>query len=291
MALGAIGTNGAPVRRRGPVGARAIVTLLSYALLSLISIASLYPLVMMAINSLKGNTQVLLNPAGLPSPPTSSSYGGLVTDHQIHAFINSLIVASVTTAGAVFLAALAGYAFTKIRFPGRTSILLVLLATIMVPVQTAIPGFYVEFAKLGWINTYQVQIVPFLAPVFGLFLMRQYLLSVPDSFIEAARLDGASEWRIYRSVILPVARPALAALAVLQFLIMWNSYLWPQVMASAPSVAPLAVTLPTLVDSRLGIVPLYGTIMAGSVLATIPMIVVFLRFQRAFMSGVTYGSA
>lgn len=264
--------------------------LLAYGLLGIVAILSIYPLAVMVMNSLKSNSGVLVNSAGFPAPATVKQYGALLTRGQIHAFFNSLIVSVSATVGGVLISAMAGYAFTKTRFPGRTALFLFLIATIMVPVQTAIPGFYVEFAKLNWINTYQVQIVPFLAPVFGLFMIRQYLLTVPDSLIEAARLDGAGEWRILVRVIIPIAKPALAALSVLLFLIMWNAYLWPQVMASSPSVAPLAVTLPTLTDPTLGIVPLYGTIMAGSVLATVPLILLFLKYQDTFMNGVAYGN-
>jgi ABC-type glycerol-3-phosphate transport system permease component len=262
----------------------------SYGLLALMAVIALYPLYLVIANSLKSNTGVALNPSGFPAPPTLSSYSQLVAAGELHSFLNSLIVASSTTVGAVFISALAGYAFTKLRFPGRAIIFACLIATIMVPIQTAIPGFYVEFAKLHWLNTYQVQIVPFLAPVFGLFMVRQYLLSVPDEIIEAARMDGAGEWSIYWRIIVPLLRPVLAALGVLEFLMMWNSFVWPQVMADTSNVAPLPVTLPTLTDRTLGIVPLYGEIMAGSVLAIVPLIIVFLRYQRAFVSGVTYGN-
>ena len=261
-----------------------------YALLVLVAVIALYPLYLVIANSLKSNSAVALNPSGFPAPPTTSSYSQLVAAGQLRSFVNSLIVATATTVGAVFISALAGYAFTKLRFPGRAIIFAGLIATIMVPIQTAIPGFYVEFARLHWLNTYQVQIVPFLAPVFGLFMVRQYLLSVPDEIIEAARMDGAGEWSIYWRIIVPLLRPVLAALGVLEFLMMWNSFVWPQVMADASNVAPLPVTLPTLTDRTLGIVPLYGEIMAGSVLAIVPLIIVFLRYQRAFVSGVTYGN-
>jgi ABC-type glycerol-3-phosphate transport system permease component len=261
-----------------------------YALLGVVAVIALYPLYLVIANSLKTNTAVALNPSSFPAPPTLSSYSQLVAAGELRSFVNSLIVATSTTVGAVFISALAGYAFTKLRFPGRAIIFAGLIATIMVPIQTAIPGFYVEFAKLHWLNTYQVQIVPFLAPVFGLFMVRQYLLSVPDEIIEAARIDGAGEWSIYWRIIVPLLRPVLAALGVLEFLMMWNSFVWPQVMADTSNVAPLPVTLPTLTDRTLGIVPLYGEIMAGSVLAIVPLIIVFLRYQRAFVSGVTYGS-
>jgi ABC-type glycerol-3-phosphate transport system permease component len=261
-----------------------------YTLLVLVAVIALYPLYLVIANSLKSNTGVALNPSSVPVPPTLSSYSQMVAAGELRSFINSIIVASLTTVGAVFISALAGYAFTKLRFPGRAILFAGLIATIMVPIQTAIPGFYVEFAKLHWLNTYQVQIVPFLAPVFGLFMVRQYLLSVPDEIIEAARMDGAGEWSIYWRIIVPILRPVLAALGVLEFLMMWNSFVWPQVMADTSNVAPLPVTLPTLTDRTLGIVPLYGEIMAGSVLAIVPLIIVFLRYQRAFVSGVTYGN-
>ena len=278
-------------RPGGSVQTKALVARVAcYALLILVTIIALYPLYLVIANSLKSNTNVALNPSGFPAPPTTSSYSQLVAAGQLRSFVNSLIVASSATVGAVFISALAGYAFTKLRFPGRAIIFAGLIATIMVPIQTGIPGFYVEFAKLHWLNTYQVQIVPFLAPVFGLFMVRQYLLSVPDEIVEAARMDGAGEWSIYWRIIVPILRPVLAALGVLEFLMMWNSFVWPQVMADTSNVAPLQVTLPTLTDRTLGIVPLYGEIMAGSVIAIVPLIIVFLRYQRAFVSGVTYGN-
>jgi ABC-type glycerol-3-phosphate transport system permease component len=284
----------ASAERAGPasrIQARArLARVGSYALLILVAVIALYPLYLVIANSLKSNTAVALDPSGFPAPPTLSSYSQLVAAGQLRSFVNSLIVASSTTVGAVFISALAGYAFTKLRFRGRAIIFAGLIATIMVPIQTAIPGFYVEFARLHWLNTYQVQIVPFLAPVFGLFMVRQYLLSVPDEIIEAARMDGAGEWSIYWRIIVPILRPVLAALGVLEFLMMWNSFVWPQVMADTSNVAPLTVTLPTLTDRTLGIVPLYGEIMAGSVLAIVPLIIVFLRYQRAFVTGVTYGN-
>ena len=189
----------------------------AYACLVIVAGLSVYPFVLMIINSLKSNTEVLLNPAGLPSPATTSTYSDFFSGGGLRAFVNSVVISVATTIGAVFLSALAGYAFAKLRFPGRTVLFVFLLLTIMVPIQTAIPGFYLEFAKFHWLNTYQIQIVPFLTPVFGLFMVRQYLLSVPDAFLEAARLDGAGEWYIFTRIILPISRPILAALARAHF--------------------------------------------------------------------------
>jgi ABC-type glycerol-3-phosphate transport system permease component len=273
--------------RRWKTGA---ATVAIYTFLAALAAVSVYPLLLMAIDSLKGDTQVEVNPAGLPHPWTFASYSSMVNEGGLRSFGNSVLVAVLTTVAAVFISGLAGYSFAKLRFAGRAILFGGLLVTIMVPIQTALPGFYAEFARFHWINTYQVQIVPFLAPVFGVFIVRQYLLSVPDEFIEAARIDGAREWTIYWKVIVPLLKPVLAALAVLEFVAMWNNYLWPQVMASTHNVAPLAVALPTYVDSTLGIVPLEGTIMAGNILATIPLVLIFLKYQDLFMRGVAYGS-
>jgi ABC-type glycerol-3-phosphate transport system permease component len=264
---------------------------LAYVLLAIIAFLSLYPLALMVINSFKSDNDVLLNAAGLPNPWTLSSYARLIEFGQLQNFLNSLFVAAVATFISVFLAALAAFAFTKLHFPGRNVIFFVLLATIMVPGEITIPPLYLVFAQVNWIDTYQVQIIPFIAPVFGLFMMRQYMTSIPDSFIEAARLDGANEWQIFWRIMVPVSAPILSSFAILQFLGTWNSFLWPQVMANNAGVAPLSVTLPTLADPVMGIVPIYGTIMAGSVLATVPLVIIFLCFQDKFISGVTFGAA
>jgi len=263
----------------------------AYVVLCIIAFLSLYPLALMIINSFKSDNDVLLNPAGLPQPWTFSSYIQLINYGQLLNFANSILVSVITTGVSVFIAGLAAYAFTKLRFPGRNIIFFVLLATIMVPGEITLPPLYLMFAQINWIDTYQVQIIPFIAPIFGLFMMRQYMLSIPDSFIEAARLDGANEWQIFWRVMVPVSSPILSSFAVLQFLGTWNSYLWPQVMANNAAVAPLSVTLPTLSDPVMGIVPIYGTIMAGSVLATVPLVLIFLRFQDKFITGVTFGAA
>lgn len=251
---------------------------------------SLYPLALMILNSFKSDTEVLVNSAGLPQHWTLSSWRSFAERGQIRSFLHSVIVAGVTTILAVFIAGIAAYAFTKIRFRGRSLLFLMLLVTIMVPAQITIPPLFLMMAQIHWINTYQVQIVPLIAPVFGLFMIRQFLLGIPDSLMESARIDGASEWRIYWQIVVPVAAPILGAFAILQFLTSWNSYLWPQIMASTHNVAPLAVTIPTLTDPTLGLVPIYGTIMVASVVATVPLILVFLRFKNTFINGVTFGA-
>ncbi|GHO61530.1 sugar ABC transporter permease [Ktedonobacter sp. SOSP1-52] len=271
---------------------RLVLLFLAYVVLALVACMSLYPLVMMIINSFKSNAEIMLNPGGWPQHWTLEDYTQLPTTqgNQLLNFFNSIVVASITTVIAVFIVGLAAYAFTKMRFPGRNTLFFFLLATIMVPGEIRLSSLFLMFSRIDWIDTYQVQIVPFIAPVFGLFMIRQYMLTIPDSFIEAARIDGGNHWRIFWHIIVPVSSPMLSAFAILHFLNMWNSYLWPQVMANDQSVAPLMVTLPSLRDPALGYVPTYGIIMAGCVLATIPILLVFLRFQDKFISGVTMGA-
>jgi ABC-type glycerol-3-phosphate transport system permease component len=275
------------VRRSRNQGIKAVA---AYAVLAIMTFVSLYPLALMILNSFKSDTDVLVNAAGLPTHWTLSSWRSFVHQGQMRSFVNSIIVAGSTTILAVFVAGIAAYAFTKIRFRGRSLLFVILLSTMMVPGQITIPPLFLMLAHVHWIDTYQIQIVPFIAPVFGLFMIRQFLLSVPDSLIESARIDGASEWRIYWQIIVPITAPILGAFAILEFLTAWNNYLWPQIMANSHSVAPLAVTIPTLTDPVLGLVPIYGTIMAGSVLATVPLIVVFLRYKNTFITGVTFGA-
>lgn len=262
----------------------------AYAVLIIMAVISLYPLALMILNSFKSDSEVLVNPSGLPERWTLGSWRNFVQQGQLRSFANSIIVAASTTILGVFIAGIAAYSFTKIRYRGRSLLFLILLCTLMVPGQITIPPLFLMLAHVHWIDTYQIQIVPFIAPVFGLFMIRQYLLGVPDSLIESARIDGASEWRVYWRIIVPIAAPILGAFAILQFLTAWNSYLWPQIMANNHSVAPLAVTLPTLTDPVLGLVPIYGTIMAGSVLATVPLVLVFLKYKNTFITGATFGA-
>lgn len=261
---------------------------LRYVLLAIVCLGSLYPLFIMVNGAFRSDPDNATDPTGLAVPPVADGFVELVNRGGLLAFGNAVFVSVVATVAAVFLCALAAYAVVKLRFRGRNAIFFGLLATIMVPVQTSIPGFFSLFAGFGWINSYQIQILPFITPVFGLFMIRQYLISVPDSIIEAGRLDGASELRIFWQLIVPVIRPILSAFGVLQLLGMWNSYIWPQVMASNASVAPLSIVLPTFTDSTLGLIPLVGAQLAGGVAMTVPFIILFFFTQDAFMKGVSY---
>ena len=160
----------------------------------------------------------------------------------------------------------------------------------MVPGEITVPTLYIIFSKLRWLNTLQGLIMPTLTSVFGLFMIRQYMLSVPSALIEAARIDGANHWQLYWKIMIPVSAPVLGAFAIIHFLGVWNSYLWPLIVATKREVQPIMVVLPNMTDPIIGFLPVWGTIMAGCVLATLPIIIVFVAFQDWFMSGVTVGA-
>jgi ABC-type glycerol-3-phosphate transport system permease component len=260
--------------------------------LGITAIVFAYPMMQMLVNSFKSNTEIISNPAGLPVHWTLSSYADVVSPERslLRDLVNSIVIAGSSTALAVMFSAAAAYAFSKLRFPGRNVLFGILLMTMMVPPEVVVPGQFILFARLGWINTLQVQILPEITPILGLFLIRQYMLTIPDELIDAARVDGAGQLTVFFRIILPVSSPVLSAYAILHFLHVWNAYLWPTLVATNDSVKPIMIALPELVDPVIGFLPIYGTIMAGCVLATLPLAIVFFIFQDKFMSSVTIGA-
>ena len=212
-------------------------------------------------------------------------------------FANSAFVATSVTVLQLFFNALAAYAFAKRRFPGRDAIFVLFLATMMVPGQlTLIPNYlvlkHVPFfggndafgnGGHGWLDSYYGLILPGAVSAFGVFLLRQYMQSIPDSLLDAARIDGASELRIFWQVVLPLCRPALAAMGIFTFTAAWEDFFWPLIIVSDPDLytAPLGLAL-FVVKNRTA----WDVLMAGSVIATLPMIVVFSIFQRQFIQGI-----
>ena len=212
-------------------------------------------------------------------------------------FANSAFVASTVTVAQTFFNALAAYAFAKRKFPGRNAIFMVFLATMMVPSQiTLIPNYlivqHVPFfggndafghGGSGWLDSYWGLIMPGVVSAFGIFLLRQYMLSIPDELLEAARIDGAGEFRIFWSVVLPLCMPALAANAIFTFQGAWEDFLWPLIILSSDDhyTAPVGLAL-FVVQNRTN----WNVLFAGSVIATLPMILVFMIFQRQFVQGI-----
>ena len=203
-------------------------------------------------------------------------------------YMNSLFVALSTVLLGVFFDSLAAFAFAKFNFPFKRTLFAMLLATIMIPYPvTLVPTFFI-FARMGFYNTYAALVVPGLVSAFGVFLVRQYMRTIPDDMIDAGRVDGASDFRVYWHIVLPAARPVLAALAVFRFIWQWNMYLFPLVLTNRDSMKTVQLGLATMQDA-------YGTVdhsvqMAGATLAVIPILVVYMLMQRHFISGITLGS-
>jgi multiple sugar transport system permease protein len=230
----------------------------------------------------------------IPDPLTLANYQDVFRRLPFPTyFTNSVIVtASIVTLNVIFGTA-AAYAFAKLRFPGRDLIFFVFLLTLMVPFQVNLIPLYrimVELHRISpaiGVDTYFGIVAPGAIQVFGIFLMRQFLKSIPDEILESARIDGASEWRILRSIIFPVAAPGMATLAIFTFIGAWNDFLWPLIVTNSDAMRTLPVGL-ALLARRNTVV--WGQTMAGTVVAVAPMVVVFLVLQRRFIEGLTAGA-
>ncbi len=247
------------------------------------------PFLWMVSSSLKRNIDVFAIPAKwVPDPVRWANYSEVwFGEHSLFLFFgNSLVVALVSVLGELLTASLAGYAFARLSFRGRDRIFLLYIATSIVPVQLLLVPRFMFFRGLGLYDTLWALILPGVFTVFGTFLMRQYFSSLPAELGEAARIDGANEWQIYWRVYLPLARPILAALAILGFVGSWNSYETPLIMLSTESRFTLPLGLTKFVDADGGLSA--GLAMAGATSSIVPMVIVFLLFQRQFLQALSH---
>ena len=267
-----------------------LVKAASYLALAAISALMLFPFAWMLASSFKPFTEIFAGRSFLPVQPTLANYASLFQQSDaLRKVWNSLYIAALYTALAVFLCAMGGYAFAKFRFPGRGVLFGFLLATMAVPFAvTMVPLFIMMRNWFHWIDTPWPLIVPWAANAFGIFFMRQYMLSVPDDMLDAARVDGASELRIFLRIVLPVSRPGLASLAILFFVLKWNDFLWPLAVLRSDEVQ----TVPVMLNSLQG--PpgrtAFDVLMAGSVVSVLPMLLLFLLLQRHLVVGLTAGA-
>lgn len=201
-------------------------------------------------------------------------------------FFNSAYIAVVVTLGILLLDTMAGYALAKKQFPGRNAIFWLIIATMMIPGQITLVPLFIMVQDLKLMDTHWALILPDLSMVFGVFLMRQYMLSIPSELLEAAKIDGASEWKTFMKVVVPLAKPAMATLGIFTFMNVWNSFLWPIIVLNSADLYTLPVGLKTLQDQNLAI---FKLLMSGAAVAAIPMIIVFIAFQRYFIRGLTLG--
>lgn len=262
----------------------------SLTVLGVIALAffCLFPLYRMIVGSLQSTTDVTSGALTPTIPLNTTGYTDLVERIPIwRNLLNSLIVTTLGTALFLFVSVMAGYAFAKHRFPGATVIFALFLATLAIPGSTIIIPLFLEMRDLGWLNSYQALILPLAANAFGIFWLRQYIATgVPDELLDAARMDGAGEFRIVMRIVVPVCKPAIAALGALWFMIAWNDFLWPLVATSSQD----RYTAPVAIASLYGIAAdtsNFVVVLAGSVIATVPLIILFLFVQKHVVGGVS----
>ena len=262
-------------------------------LLTVASVVTLIPLWIMLCDSLKLGSELAMNSWGLPKAPTLRNYVDLVSYNSgimVRTFANSLFVSVIYTVLTIVISCLAAFAFAKYRFKGRDLLFLILITTMMVPGELTMPAIFLMFSKVKMLNTYAIQIFPGIANTFCLFMLKQYIESLPDSLLEAARIDGAGHLYIFRKIVVPLVKPAIGALTIFTFLGKWNDYLWPHTLLTKVEVMPIMVVLPTLNTSTSTYSIPWELVLAGCTVITLPLVIVFLIFQDQFMSSVTIGA-
>ena len=272
------------VRRRRVAAAFAVNGLLVAA-----ATFAAFPLLWMLAVSLMAPGEASAYPPPLvPAHPTLANYRELFARAGIGRYLaNSVLLAVAATALSLVFNVMAGYAFAKLRFAGRDRIFKLMAAALVIPGQVAMVPLFLLLKNLGLVNSYGGVIVPALASIFGIFLVRQYALSIPDDLLEAARIDGASEWKIFGAIVVPLLRPIIVTLAVFTLLGTWNDFMWPLIVLSDQELYTLPVALASLAREH---VQDNELMMAGAVVTTLPVLLVFLALQRYYVEGLTLGS-
>ncbi|KPK65044.1 MAG: hypothetical protein AMS21_05780 [Gemmatimonas sp. SG8_38_2] len=258
---------------------------LTYGLALFLGISMLAPFLWMLSTSLMNEFDVYQYPPRLlPLDPVWSNYPNALTAAPFaRFFLNSTIMSLFIVCGHLFTAATAGYAFARLRFPGRDNVFILFLANLMVPVIVLLIPRFLLVNAMGWVDTYTGLIITELVSVWGIFLMRQYFLSIPRELEDAARIDGASEWQIFWRVALPLAKPALATVALFSFVETWKSFLWPLIVTRSMSMRPVEVGIAAFHSLYFSNWPYQ---MAAAVVAVIPILILFILTQRYFVRGI-----
>jgi len=263
--------------------------LLINALLVITALLTVAPLLWMISASLMPSGEATIVPPRLiPSAPTITHYRELFTRMNFgRSFANSMIVAGAITLLSLLLNSMAGYAFAKLRFSGRDRIFSFLVAALVIPTQVGMLPLFLILKSVHLVNSYWGVIFPSMATIFGIFLIRQFMLSIPDDLLDAARIDGAGEFRIYWSIVMPLARPVLVTLAIFMFMSAWNDFMWPLIVLTDSAKYTLPVAVANLVGEHVQDTEL---MMASSVLTVLPVLILFLLLQRHYIAGIMVGS-
>lgn len=264
------------LKARGPV----------YCVLALIGVVWIFPFLWMALGSVKTQREILASPPKLlPEHATLENFTQWFQELNFGSyFTNSLVVAVITVLGNIVFCSMVGYALAKMKFAGKNIVFGAVMVTLMVPSVATFVPLFVVVSNMGLSNTYAALILPFLTQPIGVFLMRQFIAGIPDALMEAARIDGAGELRIFFQIILPQCGPAMATLAILTFLSSWNNFLWPLVAAQTDDMytLPVALSLYSTGQNATN----YSVLLAGAVLIITPILLLFVFLQRYFIQGV-----
>jgi ABC-type glycerol-3-phosphate transport system permease component len=260
-----------------------------YSLLTLIALFTILPFIWMLSTSFKPQDEIFVSPPILISPNMSlDGYRYIIDLGALRVLWNTFFIAFTSTALSLFFCTLGGYGFAKYRFPGRGALFAFLLGTMIIPAAVLMVPTYIIVLKLGWLDTYWPLIIPGAANAFGIFFMRQYISTISDELLDAARIDGCSEFGIFLRCILPICTPGLITLGLIFFMNSWNNYLYPSIYLKSPE----KFTLPLLMVQMQGPpgYSLYREWMGVAVVSIVPLLIIFLIFQRRFTEGITAGA-
>ncbi|MRH29169.1 ABC transporter permease subunit [Microbacterium sp. SYP-A9085] len=258
-----------------------------YLLLTVVAVIPLFPLYWLVISAFKAPREfVRIPPSWVPTSPTLDPLGTALTEVPFaQSMLNSIIIAGVATIAVIITSTMAGYVFAKYRFRGRDVVFWTIVATMFLPpIVTLVPLYYLV-SSMGLADSYLGVLLPWLANPFGIFLMRQFIMDVPDELIEAARVDGAGEFRIVWQFVVPLIKPAVVTLAVFMFVFSWNNFLWPLTILRSEALYPVVLTLNRLMSYTMSF-DYQNVVLAGALVASIPTLVVFLISQRVFVQGI-----
>lgn len=268
-------------REKYDIGANIIVIIFA--------ICSLFPLYWLVTSSFKNSVDVVkMPPDWFPKSFTLSNYVDVFNNQPAFKWAyNSIVVSLVATLALLIVSAMAAYAFSKLRFKGKNFIFIIFISSLMIPKEVMIVPLFRIIQDFGMVNTLSGMIWPNVATAFGVFLLKGFFDSIPDSLREAAKMDGASEFRIFFTIMLPLVKPGLGALFILNFVNVWNDYLWQLVVGQSETSKTLMVGIATLMQD---LNPNFAYKMAGATVGAIPMLIIFVLFQKYFTRGITIGS-
>ncbi|MFJ1899212.1 MULTISPECIES: carbohydrate ABC transporter permease [unclassified Streptomyces] len=279
---------GSAERKAGGREPRSLKRIFVYVLLSLGLLIMSAPFLWMALSSFKTTSELTASPpVWIPTEWTLDNFRDLLDKLDLPLyFMNSVIVAVLVTVSNLVFCSMLGYALAKLKFAGRNKIFGLVLGALMVPGNLMLLPLFVLMSKLQLIDSYAGLVLPFAAGAFGVFLMRQFMQSIPDELLEAARMDGAGEWYIFWRIVMPLVKPALATLSIFTFLGSWNNFVWPLIATNDPDKYTLPVALATFATDPNKAGGSNGMLMAGSFLIVLPVLVVFIALQRHFTQGI-----